>query len=243
MTTNTPALPRVVSREEWVAARKALLTKEKQLTRARDALSAERRRLPMVEIEKDYVFEGPAGPARLLDLFEGRRQLIIYHFMFDPDWDEGCPSCSFVVDNIGHLAHLDARDTTLVLVSRARIFQIDAYKARMRWTLPWFSANGSEFNYDFHATIDEALMPAEYNYRDAAGFKGEGHGVSVFLRNGDRVFHTYSTYARGAEVLLGSYNYLDLTPFGRQEDWEDSPAGWPQTPTQGWLRRHDRYDM
>ncbi|MBI4503204.1 MAG: DUF899 domain-containing protein [Gemmatimonadetes bacterium] len=242
MAANTLALPQVVSREEWVAVRTALLTKEKELTRARDVLNAQRRRLPMVEIEKDYTFEGPAGSARLPDLFEGRRQLIVYHFMFDPSWDQGCPSCSFLVDNIGHLAHLHARNTTLVLVSRAPLAKIEPYKARMGWALPWFSSHRSDFNYDFHATFDKAVTPAEYNYRDASGYQGEGHGVSVFLRDGDRVFHTYSAYGRGTEALLGTYHYLDWTPFGRQEDWEDSPEGWPQTPTYRWLRQHDRYD-
>jgi predicted dithiol-disulfide oxidoreductase (DUF899 family) len=242
MTENTVALPRVVSRDAWVAARKALLIKEKELTRARDALSAERRRLPMVEIENDYRFEGPAGPASLRDLFDERRQLIVYHFMFDPSWDQGCPSCSLVVDNIGNLTHLHARDTALVLVSRAPIARIEPFKARMGWTIPWFSSHPSDFNYDFHASLDDEVAPIVYNYREfSAPHKGEAHGASVFLRDGDRIFHTYSAYARGTEVLLGTYNLLDLTPFGRQEEWEDSPDGWPQTPTMGWLRHHDRY--
>ena len=249
-----------VSREEWLVARKALLAKEKEFTRQRDALSALRRRLPMVEIDKAYLFEGPDGTVRLLDLFEGRRQLIVYHFMFDPNdpppgksgepWDEGCSGCSFLVDNIGHLAHLHARDTSLVLVSRAPLAKIIPFKARMGWTVPWFSSFGSDFNYDFHATLDEAVAPVEYNYRNQAELAGKGeshfaqgeaHGLSVFLRDGDRIFHTYSTYARGVDPLNGTYNYLDLTPLGRQEDWEESPEGWPQAPTYEWVRHHDRY--
>ncbi len=252
--------PKVVSREEWLEARKAFLKREKESTRARDALSAARRRLPMVRIDKAYAFEGPHGKVSLFDLFDGRRQLIVYHFMFDPNdsppgksgepWDEGCSGCSFVADNIGHLAHLHARDTSLVLASRARLAKIEAFKKRMGWTVPWYSSFGSDFNYDFHATADEAITRVEYNYTDKAELiykgetyhlRGEQHGVSVFLRDGDRIFHTYSTYGRGVDLLLGSYNWLDLTPFGRQEEWEDSPAGWPQTPTHGWLRHHDRY--
>ena len=250
--------PKVVSREEWLEARKAFLKREKESTRARDALSAARRRLPMVRIDKAYAFEGPHGKVSLFDLFDGRRQLIVYHFMFDPNdsppgksgepWDEGCSGCSFVADNIGHLAHLHARDTSLVLASRARLAKIEAFKKRMGWTVPWYSSFGSDFNYDFHATADEAITRVEYNYKaelictgETYHLRGEQHGVSVFLRDGDRIFHTYSTYGRGVDLLLGSYNWLDLTPFGRQEEWEDSPAGWPQTPTHGWLRHHDRY--
>ncbi|MGH7631665.1 MAG: DUF899 domain-containing protein, partial [Gemmatimonadales bacterium] len=170
--------PRIVSQDEWLVARKELHAKEKELTRQRDALNAERRRLPMVGIDKEYVFEGPEGRASLLDLFGGRRQLIVYHFMFDPNdpppgksgdpWDEVCPGCSHVVDNIPHLAHLHARDTSLVLVSRARQAKIRPFKTRMGWTVPWYSSYGSDFNYDFHATTDEAVAPVEYNYQDRA---------------------------------------------------------------------------
>jgi predicted dithiol-disulfide oxidoreductase (DUF899 family) len=255
------AHPKIVSRDEWLVARKKLLVKEKELTHQRDALNAERRRLPMVRIDKQYVFEGPNGTASLLDLFDGRRQLIVYHFMFEPNdpppgksgdpWDEGCSGCSFVVDNIGHLAHLHARDTSLVLVSRAPLAKIGPFKARMGWTVPWYSSFGSDFNYDFHVTQDETVAPIEYNYQDKATLErlgqtyhlnGEQPGLSLFLRDGDSVFHTYSTYARGLDQLDGTYVYLDLTPLGRQEDWEDSPEGWPQTPTHGWLRHHDKYD-
>ena len=254
--------PKIVSRDEWLAARKALLAREKEFTHQRDALNAERRRLPMVEIDKDYVFEGPEGSVRLIDLFDGRRQLIVYHFMFEPGapppgksgepWEEGCSGCSFVADNIGHLSHLHARDTSLVLVSRAPLSKIRPFKARMGWTIPWYSSFGSTFNYDFHVTAEEKIAPVQYNYQDKATLErkgqtyhlsGEQPGVSVFLRDDeDRVYHTYSAYARGLDLLDGTYIWLDLTPFGRQEDWEDSPSGWPQSPTHGWLRHHDKYD-
>ncbi len=241
-------LPQIASREDWLVARKALLAKEKDLTRARDALNAERRRLPMVAIEKDYVFEGPNGALRLLDLFEGRRQLLVYHFMFHRDQGEGCSGCSHVADNFPHVAHLHARDTTLALVSRAPLAEIEPFKARMGWPLPWYSSFGSDFNYDFHATTDEAVAPVEYNYMDRASLEragltyhleGEQHGLSVFLRDGEAVFHTYSTYARGVDHLLNVYNLLDLTPFGRGEGWD----GMPDLDGKGmnWLRHHDRY--
>jgi predicted dithiol-disulfide oxidoreductase (DUF899 family) len=251
MTKSNIELPKVVSRDEWLVARRELLTKEKELTRRRDTLSAERRRMPMVRIEKDYVFEGPNGKVRLLDLFEGHRQLIIYHFMFDPSWDEGCRSCSFVVDNISHLAHLHARDTSLVVVSRAPLAKIEPFKVRMGWTFPWYSSFGSDFNYDFHVTTDETVTPVKYNYKDKAALeqagqtyhvKGEQPGASVFLRNGDRIYHTYSTYGRGLDLLLGTYNYLDLTPLGRQEDWEE-PPGRSNSPFMAWLRHHDKYSF
>jgi predicted dithiol-disulfide oxidoreductase (DUF899 family) len=229
-------LPEVVSREEWLAARKKLLAKEKQFTRKRDALSAERRRLPMVRIDKDYVFEGPQGKASLLDLFYGRRQLIVGHFMFDPSWEDGCPSCSAGADEVsdGLLEHLHARETTFVYVSRAPLAKLEAYKARKGWTFPWYSSYGSDFNYDFHVTLDESVTPIEYNYRSKAEHEQAGTsyyvegeqpieapGTSFFLRDGDEVFHTYSTYARGAEMMGGSYYFLDLTALGRQEDWEE----------------------
>jgi predicted dithiol-disulfide oxidoreductase (DUF899 family) len=227
------SLPDVVSRDEWLAARKKLLVREKEVTRERDALNADRRRLPMVEIEKAYDFEGPDGDASLLDLFEGRRQLIVDHFMFDPSWDDGCPSCSGRVDQYGNLAYLHLRDTTMAVVSRAPLDKIQPFKERMGWTFPWYSSYGSDFNYDFHVTLDEAVAPVEYNYRTkaelvAAGappdLAGELHGTSVFLRDGDRVFHTYSTYARGTEQVGGTHYYLDMTALGRQEDWEE-PRG------------------
>ncbi len=223
-------LPQLVSRDEWQAAREELLVKEKEATRARDALAAERRRLPMVRIEKDYVFEGPEGKASLLELFDGRRQLIIYHFMFAPGvhgWPSaGCDGCSLFVDNIGHLAHLHVRDTSLVLVSRAPLANIELYKERMGWTVPWFSSHSSDFSVDLGVTTDE----------------GETFGLSVFLRDGDSVFRTYFTSGRGVEALGSNWTFLDLTPLGRQEDWEDSPEGWPQFPPYEWWRRHDEYE-
>jgi len=229
------SLPRVVSRDEWVVARKQLLAREKALTRARDELNADRRRLPMVEIDKEYRFEGPGGPAGLLDLFEGRRQLIVDHYMFDPRWDEGCPSCAGRVDQYGNLAHLHARDTTMAVVSRAPLAKIEPFKARMGWTFPWYSSYGNDFNYDFHVTVDERIAPLDYNYRTAAEFERAGmpidfeqpfelHGTSCFLREGERVFHTYSTYARGTEQVGGTHYYLDMTALGRQEEWEE-PKG------------------
>jgi predicted dithiol-disulfide oxidoreductase (DUF899 family) len=239
--------PGVVSRAEWLAARKALLAREKELTRHRDTVNAARRRLPMVRI-KEYRFDGPDGKACLLDLFEGRRQLIVYHFMFDPSWDEGCPNCSFLVDNVGHLAHLHARDTSLALVSRAPLGKIEPFKRRMGWTVPWYSSFGSDFNYDFHVTLDEAVAPVEYNYRDRAELElqgetyftqGESHGLSAFLRTDDGVFHTCSTHARGTDLLAGTYNYLDLTPMGRQENWEE-PPGRSDSDFLAWVRHHDR---
>jgi predicted dithiol-disulfide oxidoreductase (DUF899 family) len=234
------SLPDVVSRDEWLVARKELLAKEKELTRRRDALNVERRQLPMVRIDKQYVFEGPDGEARLLDLFEGRRQLILGHFMFDPRWDDGCPSCSAGADEVstGLLEHLHTRDTTLAYVSRAPLPKIEAYKARKGWAFPWYSSYGSDFNCDFHVTLDESVAPLEYNYRTRAEHEEAGTaatytdgeqpfeapGTSFFLRDGDSVFHTYSTYARGAEQFGGSYYFLDLTALGRQEDWEE-PKG------------------
>jgi predicted dithiol-disulfide oxidoreductase (DUF899 family) len=240
--------PKVVTREEWLVARKELLAKEKELTRQRDAVNSARRRLPMVEIDKEYVFEGKDGKASLLDLFEGRGQLLVYHFMWLFDEDQGCPSCSFLVDNIGHLAHLHARDTSLAVVTRGPLDKSGPFRERMGWTVPWYSSFGSDFNYDFHVTLDEDVAPAEYNYQDLAslgpdweGWSGEQPGTSAFLRRGGRVFHTYSSYARGGDLLLGTYNWLDLTARGRQEDWEE-PPGRSDGPFMSWVRHHDRYD-
>jgi predicted dithiol-disulfide oxidoreductase (DUF899 family) len=237
-------LPEIVSREQWLSARRALLDQEKRLTAARDELSAQRRRLPMVKIDKPYRFEGLNGPATLLDLFEGRRQLIVDHFMFDPDWEDGCASCTGRVEQYGNLEYLHARETTMAVVSRAPWEKIERFRARKGWTFPWYSSFGSDFNYDFHVTLDEAVLPVEYNYRSAQewaqlglpGLRGELHGTSVFLRDGDHVFHTYSTYARGTEQVGGTHYYLDMTALGRQEAWEEpkgragdglaSGAGW-----------------
>ena len=232
------SLPEIVTHEEWLAARKELLAKEKELTRVRDELNADRRRLPMVEITKPYEFEGRQGKVGLGDLFEGRRQLIVGHFMFDPRWEDGCPSCSAGADELapGQLEHLHIRDTTLAYVSRAPLDKLERWKAKKGWTFPWYSSYGSDFNYDFHVTLDESVAPLEYNYRTKAEFKERGSdffdaeqpiempGLSCFLRVDDRVFHTYSNYARGAEMTGGSFYQLDLTALGRQEEWEE-PKG------------------
>ncbi len=221
------SLPKVVSRAEWLTARKELLQQEKELTRKRDALSAQRRQLPMVEIDKDYTFTGPGGEEKsLLDLFEGRLQLILGHFMFDPEWEKGCPSCTAGTDEMsdGLMAHVATRDTTMVWVSRAPIEKLEAYKAARGWTIPWYSSHGSDFNYDFGVTLDPAKAPPAYNFRPEPELAGEFPGTSVFLRVDDRVFHTYSSFARGAEWSGGSYAFLDLTALGRQEDWEE-PKG------------------
>ena len=227
-------LPPVVSAEEWQTALDAIRVKEKEATRARDALAAERRRLPRVHIEKDYAFDGPAGKATLLDLFEGRRQLLLYHFMFGPNQDAGCDGCSMFVDQIGHLAHLHARDTSFALVSRAPIAKVEAYRTRMGWTIPWYSSHESDFNVDFGVGPETAQAGL---YQD-----GESFGLSVFIRGGDDVFRTYFTTHRGVEALGSVWTFLDLTPLGRQEDWEDSPAGYPQTKPYEWWRRHDEYE-
>jgi predicted dithiol-disulfide oxidoreductase (DUF899 family) len=227
-------LPPVVSAAEWQTALEQLRAKEKDATRARDALAAERRRLPRVRIEKDYVFEGAAGEASLLDVFEGRRQLIVYHFMFGPNQDEGCDGCSMVADQICHLAHLHARDTSFALVSRAPLAKIEPYRKRMGWTIPWFSSFGTDFNVDFGLSPE---TPQAGVYQD-----GETFGLSVFFRDGDDVFRTYFTNRRGVEALGSVWTLLDLTPLGRQETWEDSPEGYPQTPPYDWWRRHDEYD-
>jgi predicted dithiol-disulfide oxidoreductase (DUF899 family) len=230
------SLPQIVSPEEWRAARVALLEEEKALTKARDEVSRRRRELPMVRVEADYRFTGPDGEVTLLDLFEGRLQLIVGHFMFDPEWTDGCPSCTAGAEEMsdGLREHLATRDTTMAYVSRAPLDRIEDYKARKGWTFPWYSSHGSRFNYDFHVTIDEDVAPAEYNYRPLAewverdpawaGWSGEQPGVSCFLRVDDEVFHTYSVYGRGAEWTGGSYAFLDLTALGRQEDWEE-PSG------------------
>ena len=231
------SLPRSVSREQWLAARTELLTREKELTRLRDAVNADRRRLPMVAVDQDYRFEGPRGHVGLRELFDGSRQLIVQHFMFDPSWDAGCPTCSAAADELspGLLAHLRARDTAFAMVSLAPFAKIAAYQAARSWDFPWYSSFGSDFNYDFHVTLDESVAPVVYNYRAKAEILAasppddlldteqpvEVAGFSCFLRDGDRVFHTYSTYARGIEQVGGADSYLDLTALGRQESWEE----------------------
>jgi predicted dithiol-disulfide oxidoreductase (DUF899 family) len=233
------SLPQVASRQDWLAQRGLLLEQEKELTRQRDAVNAERRRLPMVKIDNDYVFEGAEGKVSLPDLFEGRAQLIVYHLMWRWDLDAGCPSCSFLIDNIGQLGHLHAARTTLAVVSRGPWEKLSAFRARMGWTVPFYSSHGSDFNYDFHVTLDESIAPVEYNYRTKAELtaagqswatEGEQPGTSVFLRDGDSIFHTYSSYARGGDLLLGTFNYLDLTTLGRQYHV-------------GQAVYHDRYDI
>ncbi|MCB1033023.1 MAG: DUF899 domain-containing protein [Acidobacteria bacterium] len=229
-----PYRPPVVTETEWRAALETVLAREKEESRRQDALAAERRRLPMVRIEKDYTFHGPSagspGPRSLADLFEGRRQLIVYHFMFAESvhgWPEaGCPGCSMLADQIGHLAHLNARNTSLVFVSRGELEHLERYRRRMGWQVPWYSSAGSTFNVDFGVT-------------NAKG--QEHHGLSVFLRDGDGVYRTYFTTDRGAEALGTVWSFLDRTPYGRQETWEDSPAGTPQTPPYQWWRLHDEY--
>jgi predicted dithiol-disulfide oxidoreductase (DUF899 family) len=234
-------LPEVVSRERWLAARKELLAKEKELTRARDRVNADRRRLPMVRVEKPYTFEGPDGTVRLLDLFEGRPQLVMHHFMFGPDWDEGCSSCSSAADGIGRLRQLHVRNTTLVAVSRAPYPKLAAFRERMGWTFPWYSSYGTDFNYDFHTTLDDRVAPVLLHFRTEAELAEAGTpwtgeawtedmrgtempGVSAFLRVGDDVYHTYSTFGRGIEQFHYGIPYLDLTALGRQEAWEE-PKG------------------
>ena len=260
--TATIELPRVATRDEWLAARKELLAKEKEFTRLKDELNIQRRALPMVQLDKDYEFEAADGRrVRLLDLCQGRRQLILYHFMFDSDepppgqtapWTEGCPGCSYFTDNIPPFAitHLEQRDTTFALVSRAPQSKIQPFQQRMGWKFPWFSSYGSDFNYDFHVTIDPKRGQTEWNYRNTQelvdekkipDIKGELPGLSVFLRDGQRIFHTYSTYGRGLDTFLATYQLLDVTPFGRGEGWD----GMPDLDGKGmwWVRHHDKYEQ
>lgn len=230
----------VVSREEWIAVRTRFLEREKELTRLRDRLSAERRELPWVKVEKNYVFDSPQGKVALGDLFDGRSQLVVYHFMLGPGWKEGCVGCSFLADHIGGaLSHLINHDVSLVVVSRAPQPEIETFKRRMGWTFPWVSSFHSEFNYDYHVSFTKDRIsqgPTYYNFqfRESTA-EGEASGVSVFYRN-DRgaIYHTYSSYARGGDVLLGAYNYLDLTPKGRNETG-------PNYNLTDWVLHHDRY--
>jgi predicted dithiol-disulfide oxidoreductase (DUF899 family) len=213
---------KIVSEQEWPEALEAFRVKEKAHTRARDALNAERRRLPMTEVTKPYTFAGTDGKASLLDLFGGRKQLLLYHFMFA---ESPCTGCSMMVDNMGHQAHVLARETSRVLVSLAPYAKLEAFKKRMGWTVPWYSSAGSDFNKDFGATREN----------------GEMFGLSVFIRDGERIYRSYHTTLRGAEYLGSNFSYLDLTPMGRQEEWEDSPDYVPQTPPYQWWRKHDEY--
>lgn len=221
-----PAQPKVVSAQQWQASMDELLLKEKALTRQQDALNAQRRRLPMMKIDKDYRFSGELGPVSLRELFAGRRQLIVYHFMFDPDWDEGCPGCSWLVDAMSHPAHLQARDTSLAIIARASLTKITAYRERMNWQQDFYSSFNSEFNDDFGVTTAT----------------GEHYGLSVFFRDDENnIYRSYFCDGRGLESLGSHWSYLDRTPLGRQETWEDSPAGWPQSAPYQWWRRHDQY--
>ena len=217
-------MPPIVSPQEWEAARDDMLVKEKELTRARDALAAERRRMPWMAVEKQYRFEGPSGPEGLLDLFAGRRQLIVYRFFYEPgvaDWPEGgCRGCSFLADQVAHLAHLNARDTTLAFVSRAPQPDIERWKARMGWDMPWYTLT-DDFDADFG--VDE------------------WHGTNAFFRDGERIFRTYFIESRGDEAMGSTWSYLDITALGRQEEWEDSPEGYPQTRPYQWWNLHDEY--
>lgn len=228
---------KIVSQDEWLAARKALLVKEKAFSKERDALSAARRDLPMVKIEKRYVFDGDGGKTTLGDLFAGRKQLVVYHFMFDPSWEQGCKSCSLIGDHVdGMLPHLAARDTSFVAISRAPLGKLLAFQKRMGWTFPWVSSAETDFNYDYGVSFSPDETGAgerSYNYADSKPTMSEKPGLSAFLRRGDDVLHAYSTYARGLDVLIGAYNYLDLTPLGRQE--ADLPYG------MAWVKHHDQY--
>ena len=230
---------KVVSREEWLAARIEHLAKEKEFTRLRDQLSQQRRELPWVKVDKEYIFDGPNGKETLSELFAGRSQLLIYHFMFDPSWDEGCPSCSFWADNYdGIIVHINHRDVTLVTVSRAPLDQLEAYRRRMGWNFKWVSSWETDFNRDYHVTStaeDLDKGEASYNYKKREGSPSESPGISVFYKdNRGNVFHTYSCYARGLDMLNGAYHLLDLLPKGRDE------AGLPHS--MAWVRRHDRYN-
>ena len=230
---------RVVSREEWLVARRQHLVREKEFTRLRDQLSRERRELPWVKVDKDYVFDGPHGREALADLFAGRSQLIVYHFMFDPSWEEGCKSCSFWADNFDGIAvHLNHRDTSLVLVSRAPLATLEAFRQRMGWRVTWVSSSPTDFNRDYHVSFTPTELEqgrAHYNYATGRFPVAEAPGISVFTRTADgAIYHTYSCYARGLDMLNGAYQLLDLVPKGRDE------AG--LTSTMEWLRHHDRYE-
>jgi predicted dithiol-disulfide oxidoreductase (DUF899 family) len=237
MSTSTIESPKIVSRDEWFAARKDLLAKEKRLTRERDALAAERRQLPWVKVEKNYVFDSPSGKKTLADLFDGRSQLVVYHFMFGPEWNEGCPSCSFNMDHTdGALAHLAQRDVSFAAISRAPSPKIEAFKRRMGWKFNWVSSYENEFNRDCGVSFTQGDLATEncYNFGTSGFPSEEAPGISVFYKKGKDIFHTYSTYARGAETVLNTYNYLDLVPKGRDEDGLYFPMAW--------VRHHDRYE-
>ncbi len=232
------SLPDVVSREQWLEARRRLLAQEKELTSSHDALNTSRRRLPMVKVDQEYVFDGPDGPVTLAELFGDKRQLIVQHVMFGPDWDQPCPGCSATIDELspGVIDHMGTRETAFVLASRAPYDKIAAKAKERGWSVPWYSSHGSDFNYDYQVSLDESRGQVEYNYRAEPGLLGgerssEMPGYSCFLREGDEVFHTYSVYGRGTEYVGNTYTFLDLTALGRQEDWEE-PKG-RVTPVRG----------
>jgi predicted dithiol-disulfide oxidoreductase (DUF899 family) len=230
---------KVVSRDEWVAARRAHLADEKAFTKARDELSRQRRALPWVKVEKRYAFDGPRGKETLSDLFDGHSQLIVYHFMFGPGWEQGCPSCSLLADHFdGAVIHLAQRDVAFVVVSRASLPQIDAFKRRMGWKFKWVSSFGNDFNFDFHVSFtpeEKAKGKVNYNYTSTTFPSEEAPGASVFYKNdAGEIFHTYSCYGRGLDLLIGTYNLLDLAPKGRNED----ALAW----SMAWVRHHDRYE-
>lgn len=232
---------RIVSQEEWIAERKALLAHEKELTRLRDQLAAERRALPWVRVENDYVFNTSKGPRRLIELFDGRHQLVVQHFMFAPGWEQGCRSCSYMADHSdGMTAHLAQRDVTFVAISRAPLADIERFRERMGWKFNWVSSHGSSFNYDFGVSFspeDVARGTLQYNYGDWPYASEEWPGISVFLKSdAGEVFHTYSCYTRGVEIMMGTYNLLDITPKGRDEREEVENK-------MEWVRHHDRYQM
>ena len=229
--------PEIVSEAEWLVARKDLLAREKEFNRQRDALSAARRQLPMVKIDKEYVFDGTDGKETLADLFDGRSQLIVYHFMFGPDWEEGCKSCSYLADHFdGANWHLPHRDVTFVVISRAPLSELESYRKRMGWRFKWLSSHGNDFNFDYHVSFtkdDEAKGKVYYNYGMGEFMSDELPGLSVFYKNAEGdIFHSYSVYARGLDILVGTYNFLDLTPLGRQEKKGEG---------MDWVRRHDQY--
>ena len=238
--TSRTANTKVASPAEWLTARRELLRKEKELTRLRDELSKERRELPWELVEKNYVFEGWRGKETLADLFEGRSQLIVYHFMLGPDWKEGCPSCSLLADHFdGMKPHLNARDITFVVISRAPLAQIQAFQQRMGWNFKWVSSYGTDFNFDYHVSLSEEEKArggeVEYNYTMQTFPAGERPGASVFFKDETgEVFHSYSTYGRGLDMLMGTYNYIDLTPKGRHEEG----LAWPMA----WVKHHDKYE-
>ncbi len=239
MSTSTAAAKqhKVVSLQEWLSARKELLKAEKEFTRQRDAIAAKRRELPWVKVEKSYVFDGPNGKQSLADLFRGKSQLIVYHFMLGPGWEQGCPSCSFLGDHFdGSLVHLNARDIAFSAVSRATLPEIAAFKKRMGWKFPWVSSNQNDFNYDYHVSFTKeelAQGQVAYNYTKQKFPSEEAPGLSVFYKNeATEIFHTYSTYGRGLDILLGAYNFMDMTPKGRDEEGHGM----------AWVRHHDRYE-